>query len=359
MRRMRSRVWKSGNSYQTSLPPSWVKKYGRRVEAKGDRYEVDKVELGDLIFFSAPFDVYHRRSTEFLVERWDEADIKMRIATAYLDGYDNIDISLQEGSQAPPNFEERITSYVPGTSLQTLQPRKYRLTFSDGYGVSLDDIVSSTAKQIFQELHRLVSNGFGRFPSKESEVKSLLEDSQIYERRFDGLTFYLKRQLNVSLSYPELCSRLGINNIHDIIHYDAFIASLERLSDLHTEILSQVYKASKNRFAPPSLEPLADFYAEAYSTIPESLAGMSDREKRMKIIRGKMNKWTNYGRLAKTSERATSFILNIRESNLVRDLVILEGKIQAIPDVASNACESLENMQRTPMVHPSVKVVAR
>ena len=93
----------------------------------------------------------------------------------------------------------------------------------------------------------------------------------------------------------------------------------------------------------PKLDPFLKYYEECYQIFNHTLINFESKKFRLDIIKRKLAKWKGEP-LEELSENVTNFILEIKDAKLIRHLTILEGKIQAIPDLTSNICENIENI---------------
>jgi hypothetical protein len=137
------------------------------------------------------------------------------------------------------------------------------------------------------------------------------------------------------------------------------------LGDLHREIIEREIKISeKNKNGLSSLKPFLTYYEHAYEVIQISEGAITDPNKGLEIIEGKLSKpkWSSYkgGILLKSKEAMKRFIEEVARAHysqnnpaLIRDLVILEGKLRAIPDICSNICELAHNVGTRFSVEPT------
>lgn len=345
---MRAKVWKAGNSYQTTIPTKWVEEYATSIQ-KERTYEIDKVLLGKppLLIISPPYKRDTQRILKTPIVPKDEIDLKMKIVNAYLEAYDVIDIDLKEH----PEFATMLDSYIRGgTLVRPLENNMFRLTFSYGYGVSVDDILY-TIRDALRGLHSAVAKNLAAFPSNSHEIEETAKLIEGNEATLDGTAFYFKRQLNLALSYPEVCLEMGIDDFRDFIYYDRVIENFERIGDLHFQAMGLLKKmlveASRSPFELPALRPFREYYEETYETVLDALQARRDREKRLRVIKGRMGGWETYGSLLKRRQEVINFIEeNDKRPAVVRYLTRLDEIIWGIPGAASNVCEAFDNIDR-------------
>lgn len=354
--KMRSTIYKSGFGYKTVVPTAWVEslkaknliKPTQGKRGKKEVYEVDKVQLGDLLFFSSPFEPFESREIELTSLCSRETDRKMKIVTAYLQGFDAIDLTIR-GPGDFAQIEREIGEYIPGTKVEKISNEQFRLILPKEYN-RIDEVINSMIRDLFSKLHDILSISLREFNQNRYMIQNRYEEAKKYERELDKMTYVLKHNLYLAISYPELCLRLNITDPKDFIHYSSIISYFERAADLHLDAMQRLKKMSeKKEISWPELEPFRNCYEEAYKILEDAIKGYKDRERRLTVIEGKMGRWENvYKDFYDTSEEIKKWIKEKSDipPEAVRDLTILEGKIKAIPYIAANICEALYNMDK-------------
>jgi len=337
---MRGTIWLSGRKYVTSLDNDWAKNISAHYER-----QIEKIRIGDKIILMPPFDPLAGRRVKIEVDFNDLADLKMKVVSAYLEGYDVVDMPIK--SPLLKQIKEKLHKFVPGTVGEpTSDNRRYRLFFSElFYDLSLKKMFVDM-KEIFNELNTRTRGSFEAFPDSAA-----IKNNELYayeqEQRLDNITFYMRRQLNEVLSYAELYEKLGIKSEREAIHLSSIFGYFERLGDIHGEIIQRITKILKcNEIkAYPNLKPFLLYYDHAYETIKTSFDAQDDPRKGLEVIRGKMSEeelWKDYrdGILLTDEEKVKEVIYSPNNPpSIIRHLTILEGKIQAIPGISSNICE--------------------
>jgi len=193
-----------------------------------------------------------------------------------------------------------------------------------------------------------LSNTLANFPNNGNELHRDIELAKEIERNLDGMLYYLRRQLNLALSYPELCVELGIESQKDFIHYSTAFSNFERIGDLDANIMIEIKEMleEKMEILWPNLEYFEDYYKTAHQTVFDALDGRKDRDKRLKVVLGKYTGWKSYDDLFEKRKRVINWIDQQSVGRVVRHLTRLSDIIWGIPGSASNICEAWYNMDR-------------
>jgi len=336
----------SGRNYVTSLPTE----FGKEIE-KNYNCNIDKLEIDQKIIITAPFDPFRKRVLRNVkVDVDNETELTMKIVSAYLDGFDLIE--LLTTSAIPDKAKNALIDILPGINVREKPSAKgYEIMFFDVYEISLKDMFGRIA-DIFRLLSEKTQEAFGAFPdvnSMENIRKTYIKE---FERQLDHITYQVRRYLNKCMIYPELYEKLELGNDRDIIHLTSIFVYFERLGDLHEEIsehlchISQsLKKADISNF---KIRPFSEYYSGAVQTILRSIDAQSDAWIGLDIIDHKLRKWSGHV-LGKCGDEIKKIIVSQKDPELIRELVVLEGKLRAIPDVSSNVCELAWNKDRNAM----------
>lgn len=346
---MRGTIWISGRNYVTSLPTD----FGKEVAEKHSS-EVDKLYIDQKIVITPAFDPFKKRTLENVkIYSGSDNELTMKIVSAYLDGYDVVQLS--DTAPIGENMKRTLLDVLPGISFrEKVLAKKYEIMFSDIYEISLKDTFGRI-KEIYSQLGQRSQEAFGVFPDAES-VKNIMESNiSILERELDYTAFQLRRYLNKCLIYPEFYEKLELASDRDIIHLTSIFCYFERLGDLHEEIVEQLFDISQllNRTDKSDfrIDPFLPYYVEAHKTILKSVDAQSDAWKGLEIINHKSRKWKDHI-LNRYQEEVKNLIFAQKDPKFVRELVILEGKIRAMPDLSSNICELAWNKDRNAREKP-------
>jgi len=335
---MRGTIWISGRNYVTSLPTD----FGNNIEKEYD-FKIEKTMIDDKIIITPPFDPFKKKVLKTTADPNNFAELKMKAVSAYLNGYDAVDISLT--SPIPDTINKQLQSSIAYMNIEFTSPEHYRMFFSELYDMSLKDVFRDIG-ETFKELNDETQEIFKAFPNSSSIEKRMVYVKNL-ETKLDNLTFQLRRYLNKALSYGALYEKLGLQSDKDIIYLTSIFGFFERLGDLHLEIGERIQKISgkgKNL----DLSSFLSFYNHAYETIPIAIEAQEDVWRGLEVIEGKLSGWESYkGRILKQDkENVKRFLYAQKDPAIIRELVILEGKIGAIPDVSSNICELAWSIHR-------------
>jgi hypothetical protein len=344
---MKRKVWSTGNKIIHTLPKEW----GEMVI---DKYkgEIEEVVLDKKIILTLP----HEKKTTIRIssDAKDILELKMKIDSAYIDGYDFIEVPvnnelLRKLNLKREEFKEKIQSFIPAMCIAS-DSSTYVLEVHDEF-YSLNYIFEEKIKKGLRELSKGVKNSLRFFPKKEE-----IEDNETYvkelEREIDYTLFRIRRAFNKALESADLCERLGIKNDKDIISLYTIFTYYERITDLHSEVISMLKEMLNQKDAPGlKLDAFLKVYDRVYETVETSLEALKDAQKALELIL-KKEKLEN-GEFPEERKEVEEFIE--KQDNkplLVRDLTILEGKILAIPYLSINICELAYNMNRAAWLTP-------
>jgi phosphate uptake regulator len=347
-----STIWISGRNYVTSLDKDFAEMIKREHNLR-----IDKVRIDDKTIITPPFDPYRKRKTEVLLTTNSWAELKTKVVNAYLNGYDIVDI--QSTSPLSKELINLMQEAVPGVEiLLTPNSLRHRVEFSGEYELPVKESFRFLT-DLFKKFHETVARALGDFPDTTNLAQSYLEVCN-YEKETDNVLYGFKRQLKKAMSHAGLYEKMGLQSDKDIIELHGILTYYERLGDLHREIIEREIKISeKNKSGLPSLKPFLTYYEHAYEVIQISEEAVTDPDKGLGIIEGKLSKpkWSSYkgGILLKSKEAMKRFIYSQNNPAFIRDLVILEGKLMAIPDICSNICELAHNMGTRFSVQPSTQ----
>ncbi|MEM3713307.1 MAG: hypothetical protein ABIM42_06775 [candidate division WOR-3 bacterium] len=348
---MRSTIFKSGNSYLTTIPVDWVKKL-KPIEK--DKYEIKKVIIGDLIFISKAEEKSQEKIPTYeigsdVLEPLGKAEIKMKFVTAFLKGKNEIDIKVN--SENARNFVEKdLSNYLPYVSIHKIERDKFRLSFERLlYGLSIRDIIDSMVRKALEEQYKILIKTFEEFPNIHDDSSE--NDIKIYEKTLDGVGFYIKHQLNLALLNPELLSKLGVEYPQGVIYYITIISNLERIGDLNRDISEKLREIVNDReVLKPTLNELKNYYEEAYKVVFDALNSQTYKEIGLKVIAGKIANWEtdDYEKLNKARKEVLNWIFQQKSNKLIWYLSMISDYIGGIMGAASNICEAFYNMQEDP-----------
>lgn len=335
---MHGTIWVSGRNYVTSLPTD----FGKKIEMEYDS-KIEKISIDDKIIITPPFDPFKRRILKTTADPSNFAELKTKAVSAYINGYDEVDFSFE--SPIPDETIKRLQSSIAYMRIEPTSPTHYRMFFADLYQISLKDVFVEV-KETFKELNSETQEIFKAVPHSPS-VKKIIPYLKNLETRLDILTFQVRRYLNKALSYGGLYEKLGLQSDKDIIHLTSIFGFFERLGDLHKEIGEKVQKISVSG-ANLDISSFLSYYNHAYETIPIAIEAQEDPWRGLEVIRGKVSEWELYkGRILELDkENIKKIIYTQKDPALIRETVILEGKIGAIPDISSNICELVWNIHR-------------
>lgn len=336
--KMLKTLWISGRNYVTSFPRKWAEavksKYGNRIEM---------IQVNDRIIITPPYDPSRKKKVKLKLDSEDPAELRIKLISYYINGYDTVDLEIP--------FLPKETEYMLYEKISSVVSRSpeggYRITFPDVYELSLKKNLEELRK-LFNALYEKTVDSFNNI-SNLQVVKENKEFVSDLENESDRITFQVRRYLAKTYQFAELFEKLGLKNERDVLYITNIYGYYERLADLHKEIHERLEKISKLN-TPVNLKAFSDYYTHAYKTIDVAINSFDQPDRGLEIIRGKRSNWEKYqdGILVKLEEEMKKSIEevfnseNIAEKNkikLVRYLIILEGKLRAIPDVASNICE--------------------
>jgi hypothetical protein len=338
---VRSKIWKSGKNYVTSLPTELAEK----ILEKFDGY-IEKIQIGDKIILTPPYDRFVKEGFKSCSSPDDTVKLRMEIVSAYIAGYDEVYLEDLEESR---EIENKISKSLDEISYLIA---KKEFTPTGLFKIEFYEYTSSITS-----LQKEVENVFDSMTKKTSEIfsnnlsieefKRHSEQIKRLEQRLDEVTIYLKRNLNKALKYVDEFEKLNLKKDSDIMHLIGIYTYYERLGDLHKEILERYEEAQSYEF---DVKPFRDYYTLVSRMILETFEGFKNYENTLKIIRGRREheKWSSYenGKLIEAKTKMKEYILSLDEPALIRHLTIMEGKLRAIPDLCSNICELIYNMRR-------------
>jgi phosphate uptake regulator len=344
---MSSVVFLSGKGYKMSVPIDWIKRYGKPIE-EGKKYGIDKTQIGRLLIISPPFDPNERRQINLMVRYSDKMERKMGIVTAFLQGYDVIYLTLRD-LEDQTNIEAELSSYIEGTIVEKISKNRFKLEFPQQYSLSIDTILDSTVRECFEGLYATLYESLSAFPEERDVVRNQKVSAEKYEKTLDRVTYYFKRDTNLAFSYPQTSLRLKIEDLTDLIHYLTIISNFERASDIHYESVKLLETMLKEEIQWPKIDLFRDLYQEAFEIFVDGIESYRNPRRRFAVIEGKLSGWSNYKGYIEKSKQVEEWIVrneNELPSRAIRYLTILEGKIKAIPDIASNISEAFYDMDK-------------
>lgn len=326
------RIWKTGKgTYVTSFPRKWVHEF---IKKFGDEVIIS---LGEYSIIITPA---QEKIINLEINPTDEITTKMKIVSAYLKGYNKARIL----SKVPLEDEiiNKICAFVPGAVGVRVGVDKGELFFTElPYDQPVENLID-IVKETFREFKKDINNCFSVFPSKES-IEGILKSIKYKEGKLDQILYYLKR----ALAKPDSYGRLGIE-IGDIAILDSLFSNIERIGDLHEKITKRILKISKEGYKNINLMCFLEFYNIASEILFTAIDALKNPERGLEVIKGKRSKgWISYkgGIMKEKKEAMKDYIKSLEkeDSTLIRHLTILEGKLRAIPLVASNICEFAYN----------------
>jgi len=336
MKHVKRKFWKTGKGvYITSFPVEWVEDFVKR-------FKEDIIILfdGDK-FFILP--ILDERTIELEIDLDDYAGTKMKIVSAFLKGYDRVKMFFNR--HVTQEEVNKLCEFVPGALGKRVGANEGEIFFTERvYEAPLGEILVDV-RRVFQELSEDVLDAFRAFPDRNNIVEIKNRRLNEKEKRLDEILFYIRR---VS-SNPLVYEKIGVS-IEEVTILSPLFSNIERLGDLHKEIVERLEKIANIVDRLLDLEDFScflDYYKLAYETIITSIDSVENPEKGLEIIRGKLSRWVSYrdGALIKAKERMKEYIFSQRDPEIIRHLTILEGKERAIPDIASNICEFAYNMR--------------
>jgi phosphate uptake regulator len=328
---MEGTVWVSGRNYVTSLPKEWAE-----MIKKEYNFRIGKLQINSKVIITPPFDPFKKREIEIKVDPSNKAELKMKVVSAYLQGYDLV--RLRSSSL----FSKDVIEYLREKTVPDLTGRlspdglSYEVTFATRLGISIPEILDEV-KNVFQQLKEYTSKSFEIFPKIEYE-----QNISVLEKETDNIFYHVMRYLNKALLYADIFEKTDLKDDRTIIHLQTAFIYLERLGDLHKEMVDQLKEIS-NLQPNLNLEPFLTYFNHASQTIPIAIDALIDARKGTQIIQEKLSDWPSY---QEEKDKIASFICSQDDSRLVRELSSLEGKLYAIPDLASNICEQAWNKER-------------
>jgi len=335
---MRGTIWTSGRNYVTSLPTSWGEKIKEEYE-----YRIEKLQINSKILITPPFDPFKKKKIELQIDPANKVELKMKLVSAYFQGYDSIE--LVSSSVIPKETIEYINERtVPGIygELST-DGLRYKIDVTTPFEIQIPKILDST-KLIFQGLYQGVTTCFKTFPKLDETSKKYVSE---LERKLDNTLYHVIRYLNKALCYVDIFEKIGLKDDRSIIHLNSAFVYLERLGDLHRDIVKRLDKISKSNSI-LEIRPFHTYYKHAHETIQVAIDSLFDPPKGMELIKGKSTDWSSYrkGALVKAEKRIKDTIYSQKDPKLIRELTILEGKLYAIPDTSVNICEQAWNKEK-------------
>jgi phosphate uptake regulator len=328
---MEGKIWVSGRNYVTSFPDEW----GEMIK-KEYNSQVRRLQIGSKIIITPPFDPFKKREIEIKVDPSNKAELKMKVVSAYLQGYDLV--RLRSSSL----FSEDVIEYLREKTVPdligelSLDGLSYEIMFATPLGIPIPEILDEV-KNVFQQLKEYTSKSFEIFPKIEYK-----QNISVLEKETDKIYYRVMRYLNKALLYADIFKKTDLKDDRAIIHLQTAFTYLERLGDLHKEIIDQLEEIS-NLQPNLNLEPFLTYFNHASQTIPIAIDALIDARKGTQIIQEKLSDWPSY---KEEKDKIASFICSQDDSRLVRKLSNLEGKLYAIPDLASNICEQAWNKER-------------
>jgi phosphate uptake regulator len=330
--------------------------------------QIEKICLNDKFIITPPFDPFKKLRLRTKADPSSKAELKMKIVSAYLQGYDELEVEMvfPPSKQIAEDLRTYVSEHtVPNLIIEELDETHYKFAFTIPSEISLAEAIKEV-KAIFHGLNKYVSESLESFPEFSKSTESYVEK---LERKLDGILYNVMRYLNKALSYVDIFEKVGLKDDRSIIHLNIAFNNLERLGDLHEEIIKRLGKMAtllgKMATLKPTvnLKPFLTYYKYAYETIPTAIDALEDARKGFEIIQGKISDppWSSYKNgvlfeaekamediihsLSSEAEKAEKDII-LSYFRLVRHLTVLEGKLRAIPDAASNICEQAWNKDR-------------
>ncbi|MGC9014960.1 MAG: hypothetical protein ACP5KW_11345 [Thermoproteota archaeon] len=344
---MRRKVWSTGNKIIHTLPREWGEKILNNYKG-----EIEEVVLANKIILTPP--PREKNEIEINSEVTNILELKMKIVSAYMDGYDLIRVPASEDFLRKLNLNReeylrKIQSFIPNVICRLSNDSSAYILNVHEEIYPIDKIFEEI-KEILEELKKRVVSSIESFPNSPTVIEEKIGKNETYikeqERKIDYITFLTRRVLNKALESAEVCERLEIKNDKDIIPFYTILTYYERISDLHLEIVYRLRKMlgrAKSDASNLNLEAFRSLYEKAYNTVETSLKAVKDAREGLGLILEKENLQNKF---SKDKKDIKDLIEKQNNKLLIRDLVILEGKILAIPYLSVNICELAFNKDK-------------
>lgn len=336
---MRKTLWLSGRNYVTSFPRDWVEEI-----KKYSGLNVEQIRINNKIIITPLYDPHRKEKVKLILGSPPDFDeFITKLISAYLHGYDRLRINIPLTDEIKNN----LYKILPGINIEILPNGVYEIIFSPAYEISLDKSLQDL-EEIFNVFYEKTIESFEKV-SDSSIIEQNKKFISELEKKTDRITFQVRRYLAKSFLYAELFEKLGLKDEMDTLYITNIYGYYERMADLHREIHERLEKISKLK-VPINLESFSKYYSYAYDIVQVSFRSFNDPEKGLEIIKSKRRGWESYknGALVESVKEIKKTIRDILEIEnvdedtkikIVRYLVILEGKLRAIPDTSSNICE--------------------
>jgi phosphate uptake regulator len=336
--KLRGTIWIAGRNYVTSLPKEWGEKIEREY-----RSIIEKIQINDKIIITPPFDPFKKLRLQIRADPNNLAELKMKVVSAYLQGYD--EVILETASPLRSEIIEKLKHMVPGLNIHTSPDEThYTFTFVIPSTISLPEVIKGT-KRLFSEFKEYITKIFKSFPNFNETYKNYILQ---LEHELDSILFSVMRYFNKSLLYVDLLEKVGISDDRSIIHFFMSFVQLERLGDIHQEIVKNLEEFSKI-ISPMKLhldlKPFLSYYENVYEIVQTAIDSLEDPRIGFEIIEGKISEWSSYknGVLIEEKKAMKETIQSFTDPKIIIYLTILEKYLEAIPDISSNICEQAWN----------------
>jgi phosphate uptake regulator len=230
---MEGKIWVSGRNYVTSLPDEW----GEMIKKEYNSW-VSRLQIGSKVIVTPPFNPFKKRKIEIKVDPSNKAELKMKVVSAYLQGYDLV--RLRSSSLFSEDVIEYLREETVPDLIGELSPDglSYEIMFVIRRGISIPEILDEV-KNVFQRLKKYTSKSFEIFPKIEYK-----QNISVLEKETDNIFYHVMRYLNKALLYADIFKKTDLKDDRAIIHLQTAFTYLERLGDLHKEIIDQLEEIS-------------------------------------------------------------------------------------------------------------------
>ncbi len=346
------KVWKSGTSYVTPIPPLWVERNLKRKNIGKSSLPVYAANLDENTMILSISETPLEEELQSYESKEDDhpLDLTAYVYGAYMKGERGVYVTIPLNHVNTLNALNAMPSKLIGIDLQEQNAEKTYLKFNDDEKPEIKERLSSAYNRI-NEMYESNKKALDKFPDE----KELLKNQCLVDRGenwLDKMSFYMKRLFNRSLFDMKLFNELDIGTRQNILYYDSIVSNTERIGDLHKEIsmtikrLSDIQKKEKDKL---DLAPMSEYLTASHTIVTTAFDLLGDKIKKTPKIDAEL-----------IDELGIEYIPGLYEKNKAENMVqyvsegkkyarllsILQSRIWGLKGNASNIIEAKLNMRK-------------
>lgn len=337
-------------SYALVLPKEWVERIYPDPSLKR---EVEVSVFGDKLLVLPSAEIYPP-AAKLVKEQYQPSDVWLEAAIlhCYLTSIDRVEVVGNIDDKETSARIDKLRRKLSGFQIEERTSSKLALSFSTPLRPMRDILERSYG--LLTGLHLENKSLLNKFP----DIGRILDDSmrtvQSNEDDADQNAMLGKRLLIRALQDPEVSQKLGIGEAHEILDYHTIVTSLERLSDLETELFrlsadlfKRVDKSAAAREGlrfseKPSEYHFTQYFDDLFRMVKDSHDSRDDPQLALKLLSTRALEY----RPEYVAEEQRKKIISYSSTHKFSEyLVPLEGKIWAMSGIATNIAEAWLDMR--------------